>query len=131
MEIGLMIGMVTMSLVILTGWAGQISLGQLAFMAFGAAVGGSLAQHNVNFFLCLLLGSLTGAVIAVLVGLPALRIQGLFLAVSTLAFALATGTFLLNHEFFPWLVPDPANVYAAARFCSASSTSRRNTPCTS
>ncbi|MEY2470292.1 MAG: hypothetical protein QOF21_2990, partial [Actinomycetota bacterium] len=107
MEIGLMFGMVTVSLVVLTGWAGQISLGQLAFMAFGASVSGSLAQHNVNFFLCLLLGSLTGAVVAVIVGLPALRIRGLFLAVTTLAFALTTGTFFLNNEFFAWLVPDP------------------------
>jgi len=108
MSIALMFGMVTLSLVILTGWAGQISLGQLGFMAFGAAVSGSLAQHNVNFFLCLLLGSLTGAGIAVIVGLPALRIRGLFLAVTTLAFALTTGTFFLNREFFPWLVPDSA-----------------------
>ncbi len=78
MGIGLMIGMVTLSLVILTGWAGQISLGQVAFMAFGAAVGGSLAQHNVNFFFCLAgAGRSPGAIIAVLVGLPALRIRGL------------------------------------------------------
>lgn len=108
MGTGLMIGMVTLSLVILTGWAGQISLGQLAFTAFGAAVGGSLAQQSNNFFICLLGAGLTGALMAVLVGLPALRIKGLFLAVSTLAFALATGTFLLNNEFFAWLVPDPS-----------------------
>jgi branched-chain amino acid transport system permease protein len=43
MGVGLIIAMITLSLVILTGWAGQISLGQVAFMAFGAAVGGSLA----------------------------------------------------------------------------------------
>jgi ABC-type branched-subunit amino acid transport system ATPase component/ABC-type branched-subunit amino acid transport system permease subunit len=107
MGVGLMFAMVTLSLVILTGWAGQISLGQVAFMAFGAAVGGSLAQHGWNFFLCLALAGFVGAVMAVLVGLPALRIKGLFLAVSTLAFALATGTYLLNNEFFAWLVPDP------------------------
>ncbi len=107
MGVGLMIGIVTLSLVVLTGWAGQISLGQLAFMAFGAAVAGKLAEHGVNFFLTLLIGSLVGALIAVVIGLPALRIGGLFLAVSTLSFALATGTFLLNYEFFPWLVPDP------------------------
>jgi ABC-type branched-subunit amino acid transport system ATPase component/ABC-type branched-subunit amino acid transport system permease subunit len=108
MGIGLLFGMVTLSLVILTGWAGQISLGQVAFVAFGAAVGGSLAQHNWNFFLCLAVAGFVGAIMAVLVGLPALRIQGLFLAVSTLAFALATGTYLLNNEFFTWLVPDPS-----------------------
>ncbi|HVT78750.1 MAG TPA: ATP-binding cassette domain-containing protein, partial [Acidimicrobiales bacterium] len=107
MGVGLMMAIVTLSLVILTGWAGQISLGMVAFMAFGASVGGSLALGHWNFFLCILGAGLTGAVMAVLVGLPALRIRGLFLAVSTLAFALATGTFLLNNDFFTWLVPDP------------------------
>ncbi|MEY2425900.1 MAG: hypothetical protein QOI61_1472 [Actinomycetota bacterium] len=107
MGVGLIIAMITLSLVVLTGWAGQISLGMMAFMAFGAAVGGSLAIQGWNFFLCLLLAGLVGAVIAVLVGLPALRIKGLFLAVTTLAFAGATGTFLLNNEFVAWLVPDP------------------------
>lgn len=108
MGVGLMIGIVTLSLVILTGWAGQISLGQLAFMAFGAAVGGKMAEHNANFFLTLLIAGLVGALIAVIIGLPALRMRGLFLAVSTLAFAMATGTYLLNYEFFPWLVPNPS-----------------------
>jgi branched-chain amino acid transport system permease protein len=104
--VGIIFAMVMLSLALLTGWAGQISLGHLAFAAFGAAVAGSLAQHGWNFFLCLLIAGLVGALVAVLIGLPALRIQGLFLAVSTLAFALATGVFLLNREFFPWLVPD-------------------------
>lgn len=108
MGVGLMIGIVTLSLVILTGWAGQISLGQLAFMAFGAAVAGKLAQQGWNFWLTMIVAGLTGAFIAVVIGLPALRIRGLFLAVSTLSFALATGTYLLNYEFFPWLVPDPS-----------------------
>jgi branched-chain amino acid transport system permease protein len=104
--VGVIFAMVMLSLALLTGWAGQISLGHLAFAAFGAAVSGSLAQHGWNFFLCVGAAGLVGAFVAVLIGLPALRIQGLFLAVSTLAFALATGVYLLNREFFPWLVPD-------------------------
>jgi ABC-type branched-subunit amino acid transport system ATPase component/ABC-type branched-subunit amino acid transport system permease subunit len=107
MGVGLMFAMVILSLVVLTGWAGQISLGQVAFMAFGAAVGGSLALAGWPFLLCLLSAGIVGAFVAVLVGLPALRIKGLFLAVTTMAFALATGTFLLNPEFATWLVPDP------------------------
>ncbi|HEX2850926.1 MAG TPA: ATP-binding cassette domain-containing protein [Acidimicrobiales bacterium] len=103
---GVMIAMVTISLAILTGWAGQISLGQMAITAFGAAVAGRLAINGHNFFLCLVAAGLTGAAVAVVVGLPALRIRGLFLAVTTLAFALSTGSFFLNHEFFPWLAPD-------------------------
>ena len=44
--------------------------------------------------------------VAVAIGIPALRIRGPFFAVTTLAFATAMGTFILNAEFFPWLVPD-------------------------
>jgi branched-chain amino acid transport system permease protein len=69
-------------------------------------VAGTLAQQGRNFFVCLLVAGLVGAGVAVVIGIPALRIQGLFLAVTTLAFALATGSFFLNEEFFPWLVPD-------------------------
>jgi branched-chain amino acid transport system permease protein len=104
--VGLIFGMIMLSLALLTGWAGQISLGHLAFAAFGAAVAGTLYQHGWNFFLCLLAAGLAGAFVAVLIGIPALRIQGLFLAVTTLAFALATGVYFLNEEFFDWLVPD-------------------------
>jgi branched-chain amino acid transport system permease protein len=104
--VGLIFGMIMLSLALLTGWAGQISLGHLAFAAFGAAVAGTLYQHGWNFFLCLLVAGLTGALVAVLIGIPALRIQGLFLAVTTLAFAWATGVYFLNEEFFDWLVPN-------------------------
>jgi branched-chain amino acid transport system permease protein len=97
---------VGVSLVILTGWNGQISLGQFALAGIGAAVAGGLAANgNVDFFLALALGGIAGALVAVLVGLPALRIQGLFLAVTTLAFAFAVQNFFLREEFFGWLLP--------------------------
>src|SRR5581483_872298 len=81
------------------------SLGHLAFVAVGAAVAGKLAQAGVEFFTTLLVASLVGAVVALVVGIPALRIRGLFLAVTTLAFAVATGTYFLNETYFAWLVP--------------------------
>jgi branched-chain amino acid transport system permease protein len=94
------------SLVILTGWAGQISLGQYGLAAVGSAVAGGLAaNHHWDFFAAVFVGALAGAFVAVLVGLPALRIQGLFLAVTTLSFAFAVNNFVLRREFFPWLVP--------------------------
>jgi branched-chain amino acid transport system permease protein len=94
------------SLVILTGWAGQISLGQYGLAAVGSAVAGGLAaNHHWDFFAAVFVGALAGALVAVLVGLPALRIQGLFLAVTTLSFAFAVNNFVLRREFFPWLVP--------------------------
>jgi branched-chain amino acid transport system permease protein len=104
---------VAVSLVILTGWAGQISLGQWGFAGVGSAVAGGVAIHlrhtwfvQGDFFLALILAGLAGAAVSVVIGLPALRIQGLYLAVTTLAFALAVQVFLLSPTYFPWLLPN-------------------------
>lgn len=95
------------SLVVLTGWGGQISLGQMAFVGVGAAVASSLTSRlHWDTALAIVVAGLVGAVLAVVIGLPALRIRGLFLAVTTLAFALATSQYFLNHEFFSWWLPD-------------------------
>ncbi len=104
--VGVIFAMLLCSLVVLTGWAGQISLGHLAFAAFGAAVAGTLSQRGHDFLVCLAAAALVGMVVALAIGVPALRIRGPFFAVTSLAFALATGAFFLNPEFFPWLVPD-------------------------
>src|SRR5947208_11815954 len=62
------------SLVVLTGWAGQISLGQFAFVGVGAAVTASLLVHvGADFLVAMLAAAVVGAVTAVLVGIPALR----------------------------------------------------------
>jgi branched-chain amino acid transport system permease protein len=99
-----------LSLVVLTGWAGQISLGQFAFVGIGAAVAGGLAADaRADFFVSVAAAGLTGAVIAVLIGVPALRMPGLFLAVTTLAFAATTSAFLLNREYFSWVLPEQDN----------------------
>jgi len=99
-------GLVAVSLVVLTGWAGQISLGQFAIAGLGAVVTGDLvARTGADLILAMLAGSATGALTALAVGLPALRIRGLFLGVTTLAFAVPLSTFLLNPANFPGLVP--------------------------
>ena len=93
-----------LSLVVLSGWAGQISLGQMAFVAVGAAVSGRCTiSWNVDMSLSLLLGGAAGAAAALVVGLPALRLRGLYLAVTTLVFALAVNSWLLNRQFFDWV----------------------------
>ncbi len=93
-----------LSLVVLSGWAGQISLGQMAFVAIGAAVSGKgTISWNVDMSLSLLLGGAAGAGAALIVGLPALRLRGLYLAVTTLVFALAVNSWLLNRQFFDWV----------------------------
>ena len=94
-------GIVAVSLVVLTGWAGQISLGQFGLVGIGAAVsGGIIADHNIDFFVACALGIGAGALAAVLIGLPAIRIQGLYLAVTTLAFGYAMENYVLNEGFF-------------------------------
>ncbi len=99
-------GLVAVSLVVLTGWAGQISLGQFAIAGLGAVVTGDLiARAGADLIVAMLGGMATGALTALLVGLPALRIRGLFLGVTTLAFAVPLSTFLLNPANFPKLVP--------------------------
>lgn len=95
---------VAASLVLLTGWAGHVSLGQMAFAAIGGATGGWITQSaGLDLGLALLGGGLAGAFVAVVIGLPAARAGGLTLAVITLALASATLYWLLNPEFFTWV----------------------------
>jgi ABC-type branched-subunit amino acid transport system ATPase component/branched-subunit amino acid ABC-type transport system permease component len=90
-------GLVAVSLVVLTGWGGTVSLGQMGIVGVGALVAGNLiGRWNVDLFLALAGGAVAGGMVALLVGLPALRVRGLFLAVTTLAFAVAVDSFLLN-----------------------------------
>src|SRR3954447_8134139 len=99
-------GMVAVSLVVLSGWAGQISLGQFAFAGVGAAVAGGLAtRHGQDFFLTLAAAVIVGALVAVLIGIPALRVPGLFLAVVTLGLAAAVQYAVLSPSRFGWLLP--------------------------
>jgi branched-chain amino acid transport system permease protein len=97
---------VGLSLVVLTGWAGQVSLGQIAFLGIGAAVAAYLSNtRGWDLSLAILGAGLAGAVAAVLIGLPALRIRGLFLAVTTLALAVALDKYVINVNNFPSILP--------------------------
>jgi ABC-type branched-subunit amino acid transport system permease subunit len=78
---------IALSLTVLTGWGGQVSLGQFGLVAVGADVAAHFGS-SVPLVLLLPLGGAITAVVAVIVGLPALRVRGLYLAVSTLGFAL-------------------------------------------
>jgi branched-chain amino acid transport system permease protein len=107
---GVIYAIIGVSLVVLTGWAGQISLGQFAIAGVASATAGGLAaNHHVDFFVTIIVAALVGAAVAVAVGLPALRIQGLFLAVTTLGFAFTVDS-LLHREYFGWLVPKSGNL---------------------
>ncbi len=75
-----------LALNLLTGTTGQISLGHAGFVAAGAFTVAALITHfEAPFGFVLLAAAIIGAILGVLVGLPALRLKGLYLAVSTLA----------------------------------------------
>jgi branched-chain amino acid transport system permease protein len=75
-----------LSLMLLTGYAGQISLGHAGLIAAGAFTTGVLAREiHAPFWLTLPASAVTGIVLGFVFGLPSLRLRGLYLAVSTLA----------------------------------------------
>ena len=76
----------SLSLMLLTGYAGQISLGHAGLIAAGAfTVGILFRETNAPFWITLPAAALVGALLGVIFGLPSLRLRGLYLAVSTLA----------------------------------------------
>ena len=95
-----------LSLVVLTGWAGQISLGQFAFGGIGAIVTGVLMVHaGADLLVALAAAVAACAVVAVLVGSTAVRLPGLALAAVTMAFAVAVSDWLMSSYYFPFLNP--------------------------
>ncbi|MCU1588373.1 MAG: ABC-type branched-chain amino acid transport system, permease component, partial [Frankiales bacterium] len=99
--------MIALSLTVLTGWAGQVSLGQFGIAGIGAAVAGGLAaQHQTDFFVTLALATLVGSGVAILIGIPALRLPGLFLAAVTLSLAAVVERVVLDRRYFGWLLPE-------------------------
>ncbi|HXW31789.1 MAG TPA: ABC transporter permease, partial [Acidimicrobiales bacterium] len=97
---------VGVSLVVLTGWLGQISLGQIGIAGVAGVIAGNLvARYNMDFFTVMAIAAVAGGVVALLVGLPALRIKGLFLAVTTMALAVALDQYFLNDATFPQFIP--------------------------
>lgn len=78
---------------ILTGTTGLISLGQAGFLAVGAYTNAILMMdYGWPVWLSLPAGGVVSALISILVGVPSLRLKGLYLAITTLAFA-----FIINH----------------------------------
>jgi ABC-type branched-subunit amino acid transport system ATPase component/ABC-type branched-subunit amino acid transport system permease subunit len=107
-----------LSVTILTGWGGQLSLGQMAFAGIGAVSAAALVRGtsvnlgigdvriikgtlpHVPFVWALLLGAVIACIVATLVGAGALRVKGLLLAASTLAFAIAANAYIFRRPFF-------------------------------
>lgn len=92
------------SIVVLTGWAGQVSLGQMAFVGAGGAVGAWLmVEHGTDPVVTMVAAGTVGALVAVVVGLPALRLRGMYLAVTTLALSLAASDWIFSNKVADWI----------------------------
>jgi branched-chain amino acid transport system permease protein len=86
---------------ILVGYTGQISIGHAAFMSVGAYTAANLAVRlGLPFWLTLPAGGLMAAAVGAVVGIPSLRIKGLYLAIATLAGQLII-EWTINHV--PWI----------------------------
>ncbi|GAA4969289.1 hypothetical protein GCM10023205_38180 [Yinghuangia aomiensis] len=102
------------SVTMLTGWAGQLSLGQMAFGGIGALTAAALSRglhldigggkvlvvDRLTFPTAVAAASLLTAALAALIGVGALRVRGLLLAVSTAAFAVACAQWAYTQEVF-------------------------------
>ena len=98
------LALVGCSVVVLTGWSGQVSLAQMSFAAVGAAIGAvALVDWHWDLSLALPLGGGAAAAAAVVVGIPTVRLDGIFVAVTTMAFGLATSGYLLVRAQFSWI----------------------------
>lgn len=75
-----------LALNLLTGYAGQISLGHAAFLAVGAFTSHYLASQGLPFMMVVPLAMVAGGILGLIVGIPALRLRGLYLVLATVGF---------------------------------------------
>ena len=96
----LVFALVGVGLTVLVGWAGQVSLGHFAIVGVGAFITARLAPHGWSLPALLVLSGVAGAAAMAVAGLPALRLRGLTLAVTTLGVAVVAPTWLFRQEWF-------------------------------
>src|SRR4029079_12900006 len=86
--------LVASSLVLLTGWVGQVSLAQASFVGIGAYIAAMVTRSHIGFPLNLVVAGLAAGAAAALLGVVALRVRGLYLACATWIFAWAADSYL-------------------------------------
>jgi ABC-type branched-subunit amino acid transport system permease subunit/ABC-type branched-subunit amino acid transport system ATPase component len=107
-----------LSVVVLLGFAYQMSLAQMALAGVGALVAAQLAIHaHLPFIIAPLVGAVAGALVGVVVGLPALRIRGVNLAIVTLGLSLAIESVVFDSDRytggFNGLTPPTPTIFGA------------------
>jgi branched-chain amino acid transport system permease protein len=93
----LIYGIVGLGLMLLAGFTGQFSIGHAAFLGTGAYTQAVLTNLGVPFPLALAAAAALSAAVGVVVGLPALRVKGIYLGIATLAFG-----FIVEEVFARW-----------------------------
>jgi len=89
-----------LSITVITGMAGQISLCQATFAGIGACATAQLAtRFGVSVLVAMLIGAVIAAAVGVLVAIPALRLGGIFLALATFAFALFFDSVMVKFDW--------------------------------
>ncbi len=121
-------GLLVLSLVVLTGFVGQISFVQAELMGFGALLAGEMiGRLHWNFWAALPVAVVASVAVGIVVGLPALRLRGLILGVVTIALALALDAWVFSLDAFkPQFISRPslfgwdlADDRATFMFCAA------------
>jgi branched-chain amino acid transport system permease protein len=100
----LVFSIAAMGLNLTLGYAGQISLAQSAFMAVGAYITALLTLNGIHWIIAMPIAVLSSFVLGLLIGFPALRVKGHFLAFVTLAFTTLVFLVLRNED---WLTGGP------------------------
>ena len=104
--------LVALSLVVLAGWTGQVSLGHAAFLGFGVYIGQKVLTAGVPVVFAVLIVAAFGAVISLALGIPSLRLKGVYLTIVTLAFGAACQRYFFQLEsvrgFHSSTVPRPS-----------------------
>ena len=95
-SIGLISAIVALSLVVLTGYVGQISLAQMTFAGLGAYFCSRIVDVGIAFPFSIIVAGLATGIGGVILGLPALRVRGVNLAVITLGAAVAVDSLVFN-----------------------------------
>ncbi len=119
---GMIMAVIFLSLVILTGFSGQISLGTTAFMGIAAFTAAHIATDlGWSTWLAFLLGALAAVPAGALIGIIAVRLHGLYLAMLTLAFAFMAQTLFFADQTISGRegsvpLPRPAGFHSDARF---------------
>jgi branched-chain amino acid transport system permease protein len=91
-------GIVGIGLMLLTGYTGQVSLGHAAFLAIGAYTEAVLLAHGVSFGVSLVAAAALAGLAGIVIGLPALRLSGIYLAIATMAFGFIVQELLTRWE---------------------------------